>query len=82
MASIRDSKSKPLRKIETRDASAPAIPGADPVPLASTPQPSDGGGASLADSLAAALMQRNKKVALAATDDESEGGEDWDESEE
>lgn len=54
---------KKVSEAEKRDRSAAAVPGAAasaPTDGASAPPPASGGG--LADALAAALSQRNKKV--------------------
>ncbi|KAL9609336.1 MAG: hypothetical protein Q9167_005881 [Letrouitia subvulpina] len=84
LASIRASggigggKLKKVSESEKRDRSAAAIPGAAATTSAapSTPSaPSAGGG--LADALAVALSQRNKKVS--ASDDEDED-DDWDDA--
>lgn len=80
LASIRGVNSKKLRKTETVDKSAPAVPGA----AAATAAVGTGGGSSsggaapptdMASQLAAMLGERNKKVAVAQSDNESD--EDW-----
>lgn len=103
LASIRASggvgggKLKKVSESEKRDRSAAAIPGASadgPSGGASAPPAPSGGGGGLADALAAALSQRNKKVSASGKhralpdsriysngilDDEDED-DDWDDT--